>query len=217
MQKQRFDFHCLFVFPAVLDNSAQIYRKPVSSYVFTTRLGVLYCGLSIVSSTDLQLISLKKLYYLMIFQTCVCIRLFVFYFFKYKYPYTIKRTYINLIKNIYTYMYISQNYHSLNSCIQNYLHFHYCYISEVRKRKRIRNRYNQAPHLTQDTNGKVTTLQLDIINESQAISPFPASDHKASIKRRTRKHNKNKTEITSIIHKRSTALEGSVKIFFWRA
>ena len=24
------------------------------------------------------------------------------------------------------------------------------------------NRYNQAPHLTQDTNGKVTTSQLDI-------------------------------------------------------
>ena len=73
LQKQRFDFHCLFVFPAVLANFAQIYRKPVSSYVFTTRLGVLYCGLSIVSSTDLQLISSKKLYYLMIFQTCVCI------------------------------------------------------------------------------------------------------------------------------------------------
>ena len=26
----------------------------------------------------------------------------------------------------------------------------------VRKRAKIRNRYNQAPHLTQDTNGKVT-------------------------------------------------------------
>ena len=29
----------------------------------------------------------------------------------------------------------------------------------VRKRAYIRNRYNQAPHLTQDTNGKVTTTQ----------------------------------------------------------
>ena len=36
----------------------------------------------------------------------------------------------------------------------------------VRKRSTIRNRYNQAPHLTQDTNGKVTTSQLDITNES---------------------------------------------------
>ena len=28
-----------------------------------------------------------------------------------------------------------------------------------RKRSKIRNSYNQAPHLTQDTNRKVTTLQ----------------------------------------------------------
>ena len=43
----------------------------------------------------------------------------------------------------------------------------------------IRNRYNQAPHHTQDTNGKVTTLQSDNTNESQEVSPFPAGDHKA--------------------------------------
>ena len=30
---------------------------------------------------------------------------------------------------------------------------------------------NQAPHLTQDTNGKVMTSQLDITNESQVVSP----------------------------------------------
>ena len=41
--------------------------------------------------------------------------------------------------------------------------------NKVRKRANIRNRYNQAPHLTHDTNGKVTTSQLDITNE---ISPF---------------------------------------------
>ena len=35
---------------------------------------------------------------------------------------------------------------------------------KVRKRTKIRNRCNQAPHLTQDTNGKVTTSQLDITN-----------------------------------------------------
>ena len=51
---------------------------------------------------------------------------------------------------------------------------------EVRKRTKIRNQYNQAPHLTQDTNGKVTTSQLDIKKESQDVSPFPAGDHKAS-------------------------------------
>ena len=51
----------------------------------------------------------------------------------------------------------------------------------VRKRAKIRNRYNQAPHLTQDTNGKVTTSQLDITNESQEVSLFPAGDHKAAL------------------------------------
>ena len=50
--------------------------------------------------------------------------------------------------------------------------------------------YNQAPHLTQDTNGKVTTSQLDITNESQVVGPFPAGDHKASTNRRAWKHNK---------------------------
>ena len=54
---------------------------------------------------------------------------------------------------------------------------------KVRKRTKIRNQYNQAPHLIQDTNGKVTTSQLDITNESQEVSPFPAGDHKASINR----------------------------------
>ena len=60
----------------------------------------------------------------------------------------------------------------------------------------IRNRYNQVPHQTQDTNGKVTKSQLDITNESQEVSPFPAGVHKASINRRARKHNKYKTETT---------------------
>ena len=45
---------------------------------------------------------------------------------------------------------------------------------KVRKRAKIRNRYNQAPHLTQDTNGKVTNSQVDTKNESQEVSPFQA-------------------------------------------
>ena len=69
-------------------------------------------------------------------------------------------------------------------------------LNESKKRAKIRNRYNQAPHLSQDTNGKVTTSELDITNESQEVSPFPAGDHKAPINRRARKHNRNKTEIT---------------------
>ena len=63
---------------------------------------------------------------------------------------------------------------------------------KVRKRAKIRNQYNQAPPLTHDTNGKVTTSQSDITNESQEVSPFPAGDHKASINRRARKYIKKK-------------------------
>ena len=51
--------------------------------------------------------------------------------------------------------------------------------SKSKKMAKIRNRCNQAPHLTQDTNGKVTTSQLDITNKNQKVSPFPAGDHKA--------------------------------------
>ena len=57
-------------------------------------------------------------------------------------------------------------------------------VVNVRKRAKIGNRYNQISHLIQDTNGKVTTSQLDITNESQEVSPFPAGDHKASTNRR---------------------------------
>ena len=76
-----------------------------------------------------------------------------------------------------------------------------------------RNRYNQEPHLTQDTNGKVTNSQLDTTNDSQEVSPVPAGDHKAHINRRIHGHWKHKTEKTQKIHKRSTALEESVKYF----
>ena len=45
---------------------------------------------------------------------------------------------------------------------------------KVKKRAKTRNQYNQAPHLTQNTNGKATTSQPDTTNESQEVSPFPA-------------------------------------------
>ena len=50
---------------------------------------------------------------------------------------------------------------------------------EVRKGAKIRNRYNQVPHLTQDTNGKVTNSQLDTTNESQrsALSQQVTTKH----------------------------------------
>ena len=67
---------------------------------------------------------------------------------------------------------------------------------KVRNRAKIRNQYNQAPHLTQDTNGKVTPSQLDNTNEGQEASPFPAGDHKAPTIRRAQKNHKNVTKIT---------------------
>ena len=61
---------------------------------------------------------------------------------------------------------------------------------EVSKDAKIRNRYNQVPHLTQDTNGKVTDSQLDTTNESQGVSPFHTGDHKAHINRHAQRHSK---------------------------
>ena len=57
-------------------------------------------------------------------------------------------------------------------------------MRKVRNRAKIRNLYNQAPHMTQDTNGKETTSQIDITDENQEVSPFLAGDHKASTNRR---------------------------------
>ena len=61
---------------------------------------------------------------------------------------------------------------------------------KVSKSAKIRNRYNQVPHMTQDTNGKVTNSQLDTANESQDVSPFQEGDHEAHINRRAQMHSK---------------------------
>ena len=50
---------------------------------------------------------------------------------------------------------------------------------EFSRGAKIRNRYNQVPHQTQDINEKVTNSQLDTTNESKEVSPFPAGDQKA--------------------------------------
>ena len=67
---------------------------------------------------------------------------------------------------------------------------------KVSKGAKTRNRYNQVPHLTQDTNGKVTNSQLYTTNESQEVRPFPAGDHKAQINGPPQRHSKHKTEKT---------------------
>ena len=69
------------------------------------------------------------------------------------------------------------------------------WVFKVSKGAKIRNRYNQVPHLTQDTYVKETNSQLDTTNESQEVSPFPAGDHKAYINRHVQRHSKHKTEL----------------------
>ena len=83
-----------------------------------------------------------------------------------------------------------------NMCVR-----HFLVIVKISKGAKIRSRYNQVPHPTQDTNGKVTNSQLDTTNESQEVSPFQAGDHKTHINRRAQRHSKHKTEQK---HKRST-------------
>ena len=67
-------------------------------------------------------------------------------------------------------------------------------LIKVSKGAKIRNRYNQVPHLAHDTHAKVTNSQLDTTNKSQEASPFPAGDHKVHINRRAQRHCKHKTE-----------------------
>ena len=89
--------------------------------------------------------------------------------------------------------------------------------TKVSKGAKIRNRNNQVPHLTQDTNGKVTNSQLDTTNESQEVSPFPAGDQKAHINRRAQRHSKHKTEQNIKDPQKKYRLGTVSKIFYWRA
>ena len=65
---------------------------------------------------------------------------------------------------------------------------------KVSQDAKTRKRYNQVPHLTQDTNGKVTNSHLYTTSESQEVSLFPVGDHKAQIDKRTQRHNKHTAE-----------------------
>ena len=60
-------------------------------------------------------------------------------------------------------------------------------LLEARKKTKIRNRYNQVPHLTQDTTWESDkNTRKHHTQESQEASPFPAGDHKAPINRQER-------------------------------
>ena len=56
--------------------------------------------------------------------------------------------------------------------------------NKVRKTAMIRNRYNQAPHLFQDTKCENSKITINITNKSQEISPFPSDDHKTAMNQR---------------------------------
>ena len=79
----------------------------------------------------------------------------------------------------------------------------------VTKKANIRNRYNKVTHLTQDTlreSDKSTRKRH--IQKRLEVSPFPAGDQKAVSHRQG---NMSKTNTYKKIHKRSTALERSVR------
>ena len=55
---------------------------------------------------------------------------------------------------------------------------------KISKKAKIRNQYNQVPHLTQGTIWESdTTTIIHHTQESQEASPFAAGDHKAAMNR----------------------------------
>ena len=54
---------------------------------------------------------------------------------------------------------------------------------KLRKTTRNRNRYNQVPHLSQDTKWEGNKITINITNKSQEVSPFPSGDPKAAMNR----------------------------------
>ena len=57
-------------------------------------------------------------------------------------------------------------------------------LLEVRKTARTRNRYNQVPHIFQDTKLESNKITVNITNKSQEVCLFPSCDHKAAKNRR---------------------------------
>ena len=70
---------------------------------------------------------------------------------------------------------------------------------------------HQTLHLTKDTTWESNKITIKHhTQESQEVNPFSTGDHKATTNIK-RKNDKHETKITKMIHKRSTALERSVK------
>ena len=84
--------------------------------------------------------------------------------------------------------------------------------NKVSKGAKIRNRYNQVPHLTQDTNGKVTHSQ-ETPQTRANMSALSQQVTKAHINRRAQRHSKHKIEQNIKDPQKKYALERSVKYF----
>ena len=85
-------------------------------------------------------------------------------------------------------------------------------LLKVIKGAKIRNRYNQVPHLTQDTNGKVTNSQLDTTNKSQ----FRSALSQQVTTRHAQRHCKHKAEKDIKDPQKKYHLATFSKIFYWR-
>ena len=72
---------------------------------------------------------------------------------------------------------------SVKLLTEHHLEFISLRPSKVRKTTRIRNQYNQVPHLSQDTKLESNKITINIINKSLEVSPFPSGDHKAAMNR----------------------------------
>ena len=60
----------------------------------------------------------------------------------------------------------------------------YCLNFKSKKDYKDQDRYNQVPHLTQDTTWESSKSTINITHKSQEVNPFPAGDHKAASNRR---------------------------------
>ena len=76
----------------------------------------------------------------------------------------------------------------------------YMFLIKVRKAAKIRNRYNQVPHLTQDTTWE-RDKNTNITNKSQEVS------------NKTVRNRRKSTTKKQMIHKRSNTLERPAKYF----
>ena len=62
--------------------------------------------------------------------------------------------------------------------------FSHASMVKVRKVAKVRNRYNQVPHLTQDTTWESDKNTIKYHKQEPRGQPFPAGDHKAAMNNR---------------------------------